>query len=69
MAKDNRLLAVDVGGDSLKMAEFSFGPDGGITLDNVSEILNAGANVIVSGSSVFKGNIAENVAGFLKIMG
>jgi ribulose-phosphate 3-epimerase len=42
--------------------------DGGITLDNVSEILNAGANVIVSGSSVFKGNIAENVAGFLKIM-
>ncbi|MBO4781220.1 MAG: ribulose-phosphate 3-epimerase [Lachnospiraceae bacterium] len=43
--------------------------DGGITLDNVSEILNAGANVIVSGSSVFKGNIAENVAGFLKIMG
>ena len=33
MAKDNRLLAVDVGGDSLKMAEFSFGPDGGITLD------------------------------------
>lgn len=43
--------------------------DGGITLDNVLEILNAGANVIVSGSSVFKGNIAENVAGFLKIMG
>ena len=43
--------------------------DGGITLDNVSEILNAGANVIVSGSNVFKGNIAENVAGFLKIMG
>ena len=43
--------------------------DGGITLDNVSEILGAGANVIVSGSSVFKGNIADNVAGFLKIMG
>ena len=33
MAKDNRLLTIDVGGDSLKMAEFSFAPDGGITLD------------------------------------
>jgi type IV pilus assembly protein PilM len=33
MAKDNRLLAIDVGGDSLKMAEFSFASDGGITLD------------------------------------
>ena len=32
MAKDNRVLAIDVGGDNLKMAEFSFIPGGGIVL-------------------------------------
>ena len=43
--------------------------DGGITLDNVADINAAGANVIVSGSSVFAGNISENVKVFLKILG
>ena len=43
--------------------------DGGITLDNVRMVLNAGANVIVAGSSVFKNSIAENVKKFLEIMG
>ena len=33
MAKDNRLLTIDVGTDSVKMAEFSFALDGAITLD------------------------------------
>ena len=61
--KEVRKLVIESGRD------IDIEVDGGITLDNVSEILNAGANVIVSGSSVFKGNIAENVAGFLKIMG
>ncbi len=42
--------------------------DGGVTLSNVKEVLNAGANVIVSGSSVFNGNIAENVKAFQKIL-
>lgn len=42
--------------------------DGGITLSNVKGILDAGANVIVSGSAVFKGDIAKNVEDFLKIM-
>ena len=42
--------------------------DGGITLNNVETILNAGANVIVSGSSVFKGSITENVKAFQKIL-
>ena len=42
--------------------------DGGITLNNVETILNAGANVIVSGSSVFKGSIGENVKAFQKIL-
>ena len=35
--------------------------DGGITADNVELALQAGANVIVAGSAVFKGNIAENI--------
>lgn len=35
--------------------------DGGITKDNVRVVLDAGANVIVAGSAVFKGNITENV--------
>lgn len=41
--------------------------DGGIYLTNVREVLDAGANVIVAGSAVFKGNIGENVKGFMEI--
>lgn len=40
--------------------------DGGINLDNVTEVLSAGANVIVAGSAVFSGNMEENAAQFLK---
>lgn len=43
--------------------------DGGITKDSIETVLEAGANVIVMGSSVFKGNIEENVKYFRKIMG
>ena len=43
--------------------------DGGIYFENVRGILDAGANVIVSGSGVFKGNISENVKTFMKILG
>lgn len=41
--------------------------DGGITLDNVKEIIEAGATVIVAGSAVFKNDTKTNVAAFLKI--
>lgn len=41
--------------------------DGGIYHSNVREVLDAGADVIVSGSSVFRGNIAENVSCFMEI--
>jgi len=34
--------------------------DGGAKVDNVKEISEAGANLIVSGSGLFKGNIIEN---------
>ena len=42
--------------------------DGGINLENVEQILDAGANVIVAGSAVFKGEIEENVKCFLDIL-
>lgn len=42
--------------------------DGGVNLENLREIMTAGANIIVAGSAVFKGNPAGNVAAFLKIM-
>ena len=35
--------------------------DGGITEENISVVLDAGANVIVAGSSVFRGNVTENL--------
>ena len=41
--------------------------DGGITRENVKTVLDAGANVIVMGSSVFKGNIRENTEYFTKL--
>ncbi len=42
--------------------------DGGINLQNLPEVLEAGANIIVAGSSVFKGDVAGNVKAFLEIM-
>jgi ribulose-phosphate 3-epimerase len=42
--------------------------DGGITLENVKEVLDAGANVVVAGSAVFKGDAAANVKSFLEIL-
>ena len=36
--------------------------DGGISASNISEIVQAGANIIVAGSAIFgKGGIEENV--------
>lgn len=42
--------------------------DGGITLGNVETVLHAGANVIVTGSAVFGGDIAANTRAFLRKM-
>ena len=39
--------------------------DGGIHLGNVSEVLEAGVNVIVAGTAVFGGDIQHNVTEFL----
>ncbi|MDD6571324.1 MAG: ribulose-phosphate 3-epimerase [Thermoflexaceae bacterium] len=42
--------------------------DGGINLDNLSDALKAGANVIVAGSAIFKNDAGANVKKFLDIM-
>lgn len=42
--------------------------DGGVTLENVRAVLDAGANIVVAGSAVFNGDVEENVKQFLKTM-
>ena len=42
--------------------------DGGIYLTNVREVLEAGANIIVAGSAVFKGDPGENTKAFMEIL-
>lgn len=42
--------------------------DGGVTLNNVSAVVDAGADVIVVGSAIFKGDPEKNVKEFKKRM-
>lgn len=42
--------------------------DGGINFDNLPEVLEAGANVIVAGSSVYRGDAAVHTKKFLELM-
>ena len=41
--------------------------DGGVTLDNVDMLIEAGANIFVAGSAVYKGSVEDNVKGFLEV--
>ena len=41
--------------------------DGGIDHSNVGEVLKAGANVIVAGSAVYRGNVRDNTERFMEI--
>ena len=41
--------------------------DGGVSLGNVREIMDAGANVFVVGTKIFEGNIEKNVKDFENI--
>lgn len=41
--------------------------DGGVKLDNASRILEAGADVLVAGTAVFKGDKKQNVSDFLEV--
>ena len=42
--------------------------DGGINLETARDVLDAGANVIVAGTKVFKGDIVENVKKFKEVL-
>ncbi len=50
--------------------QLNIGVDGGVTLDNISTIRDAGANFFIAGSAVFKpeDRIGENVQAFNKIL-
>ena len=41
--------------------------DGGIGLGNVREVIDAGANIFVAGSAIFRGDIGENTRKFMEI--
>ncbi len=51
-----------------KNLEVDIQVDGGININNVKTVLDAGANIIVAGTAVFGGNIEDNVKEFLKVM-
>lgn len=40
--------------------------DGGVKIDNVADVVRAGANMIVCGSGLFKGNFLDNIASLRK---
>ena len=42
--------------------------DGGVNFDNIRDIHEEGANIIVAGSTVFKGNAADNVKKLIELM-
>ncbi len=43
--------------------------DGGVNMRNVRQCLAAGVNVIVAGSSVYKGDALKNASEFMKVLG
>ena len=48
-------------------SEIDIEVDGGVTLDNARELIDAGATVLVAGSAVYKNDVEANVKAFLKI--
>lgn len=51
-----------------KQLTFDIEVDGGINLDNLACVLEAGANIVVAGSSIFGSETAENVKKFRDIL-
>ena len=42
--------------------------DGGVNKENAEKIIQAGANILVSGSAIFNGELMENVEYFLDVL-
>ena len=42
--------------------------DGGVKIDNAQAVVNAGANILVSGSGIFSGNIVNNLINIKKVI-
>lgn len=49
--------------------DFEIEVDGGITLENASKVIEAGADVLVAGSAVFNGDKEKNIKEFMRIFG
>lgn len=47
--------------DNNHLSDVEIEVDGGVKIDNIRQVVNAGANMIVSGSGLFKGNLEENI--------
>lgn len=63
----NKLSEVRAELDVRGLSNVAVQVDGGVGMSNVREIIEAGANVLVAGSSVFKGDSAANVKEFLNV--
>lgn len=50
-----------------KYRNVNIGVDGGINLETAPKVIKAGANFLAIGSSIFKGNIEENIKSFKSI--
>lgn len=57
----DRIQAVKAMANEMNREDLWIEVDGGIDADNIAIVMNAGANVFVAGSAVFKGDIAANV--------
>lgn len=47
--------------DANSLSHVDIQVDGGVKIDNVAEVVAAGANLIVSGSGIFSGSIEDNI--------
>ena len=62
--KVRRLAQMRAGTGSRALIEV----DGGVTPDNAAALAAAGADVLVAGSAVFRGSVADNVAAFRRAL-
>lgn len=52
--------------DSNNLTNVEIEVDGGIKIENVTEVVQAGANILVSGSGLFNGSLNQNIIDFKK---